>query len=337
MGHLALDIVTQEKSVLQTDPLQLIADASTEIYSGKSPYSAILNLKDYLKNQKPDSFVVGSHERLYNETVNKLEKISAVIKEVMTASADQSLDQSQLSELIAKIFKEAELEQGTTFLSNRIERSLRIAMNEILISNKSNLDVGFASKLLASEDVLRELTQFSGNSDLNTLYSDLTQSQIIVERSLQTFLNMFETGITRGVKDAYTSDGYTKTIDPRRTRSLGEMCLRLLSVPNLDSRFLKNLCDQNQVESIFKDGPKSVKITEGLYSAPLEQRICSYRNFMRTNRIFQVRFEREKAKPQEVKTESTASEQIPTEIKPNPIDVLPEIKIEMKPATNTPQ
>jgi hypothetical protein len=68
---------------------------------------------------------------------------------------------------------------------------------------------------------------------------------------------------------------------------MSEMCLKLLSVPVWPEKVPVDLCLGKQLSSVFQEGPSSVKVTQELIRGRHQERVCSFRNYQRKNRMFQ--------------------------------------------------
>lgn len=281
----AQDRVNNELSiVLNPDPLEILNKAAAKDQHGFAPYDSLGALAAFLKDQAPKSYVVGSHKRLYLDTIARVEDIAASIRtivEPVTPLPEDPNDPGHPKNILGRIYKQAALDFGTVLLENRLETSIRLALTELLTSGTSGLDSETAAKLLASDDVLRELKRYAGTDDLNLIARDIEKSQALTVTTFSSFIDLFGKGISKNLKH------YKKTGGTVQLKEQAEMCLKLLAAPKWPKNVSKKICEGMQLPSLFVGGPASIVVNETAMNLPYEKRACAHRNFLRANRIFQ--------------------------------------------------
>lgn len=275
--------IAQELSIiLQPDPLQLVNDAGTRNQFGRSTYESLQEIIRFLKQQSPSSIAIGSHIRLYEDTVERLETIEKHIKKVMESKHKLASSPTAISEDLAEIYTAANLNSGTVLLQVRLERAIRTAMSEILNATSSQADFETTSKLLAADDILAELRRYSSRSDLNLMSRDLLNSKTIVRNTLKNLGDFFHKGIAKSLKDAAAG-----AVGKSEKQSFAEYCLKLAILPEWPKKADLNLCLGTQVSSVYTKGPTARPITLEFLGLPFEERVCEYRNYLRSNFLFE--------------------------------------------------
>jgi len=282
---------------LNIDPLKTITDAGSPDLSGESPYASLVAIINYLTSLPPPHAAVGSYHRIYAETLDRLSKIRDIIKTILeTRQAPGSIFASfvvanptpvpdqDLFEALAQIYGEAKLDNGSSFLNDRITWALRIQLDDLLLSGKAGLKDQDAARLIASDDIVAQLEAISGSQDLNLISQDIYHSQKILKTTLQNFVDEFGRGIAQAI---YDGEKQITQDDPASSYAVNEMCIKLLSAPNWPSSLPHNVCYGRKLTSIFDGGPSSPVISEELMQKPWTDRVCTYRNYNRENFIFQ--------------------------------------------------
>lgn len=257
----------------QTGRLKPCTSSTT---SGPAAYESLERLAAFLSKQAPRSFVIGSHARLYDDSVRRLHAISAQIKAVVEPAGT-----TDPRVALEAIYREASLEFGSVLLSNRLQTSLRLSLTELLTSDQPGIDPQTAAKLLAAEDVLRELRRYSGSDDYNQIARDIEKAQFTTKETLKSFVELFQRGIRRAI------DYYMRTPGEGSHKEWAELCIKLLAAPEWPRTIPPGLCGGAQLSSLFPGGPKSIQVTWTTLALPYERRACGYRDFLRASRIFQ--------------------------------------------------
>ncbi len=285
----ARDLVLHEQSaILNPDPLQILAEASTPAQYGDHPVEALLNIKNFLETSAPSKMPSPLHQKLFKETVLRLDTINTLIEDFskesktpLTQSSPTPIDSASARVVLDEIFKVADLDSGTVLLANRLDMAVRLSLTELLISGHSGLDRDTTAALLASSDIIKEISRFAGTDDLTLISRDIQKSQTIVQSTLTEFGKIFGRSIKHVLKD------YKASADPKVHAEKASLCLKLLAMPEWPKKIPVEYCDGSSLISIFKDGPSSVVVNAKTRGLPHSQRACSFRDFFRANRIYQ--------------------------------------------------
>lgn len=282
---LAEDTVQNELNiVLQVDALGVINNAidNLGIPTRETPRIALDRLKNFLANNIPTTFQNSSHRIIYQDTINTLDKISYNIDKVFD-------DEDPITPGIAlvNINKEAKLTFGNIFIKNRILRSVRFSLNDIVIRRRNDGDT-LASQLLAADDIINALNKYNANGSINltALRLQISQAQSMSQQTLSNFTRFFGRKIKRTLKryDKLAERSGEDDIGPNRTAKAA-LCLKLLSVDKWPKRIPFKYCDGLMLKHPNPKGPK-VKITKTLKDLPFKKRACLYRDYLRKSLIF---------------------------------------------------
>jgi hypothetical protein len=300
---LAQNLVNREQQrAMNPDIQQLFNDAATQSLTGQSPYTSLIRISEFLLKQTPKSFVIGSYRTLYGDTISRLLQIAAEVRGALeiTNKDDPSprrLTEEELAKLresLSKIHRTADLDFGSVVLSNRVERAIRVALNEALLDNSSPIELSTRVRLLASNDVMDELARVSGTTDLQTLERDLENSQLAIEKTLRGFGEVFGRSLSQILMEL-KKDGADVPLPAvtRAGKSAAELCLKVAGITPWPKDLPFELCDGRKLQSVFKGGPASLEVNRNLISRPIEVRACAYRDWLRANRIRQSFLERQ--------------------------------------------
>ena len=286
--RLAKERVNTELSlILNLDPLKLMVDAATPGLNGFSPYGSLKKLVRFMSKQAPDVSAYGSFRNIYKDTVKRLETIQKNIEQTLDADPEGT-DTAAAAATISSVYQTAVLDNGTGFLGDRLRWAIRLSLNQLVTSGQSGVSSSQAAALLASNDILAELKKISPESDMNAMARDIQNSQVVLESTLQSFTDQFGKGILRSLRDFESqADSWSQDSQGTSRQAMSEMCLKLLSVPVWPEKVPMELCMGRQLNSIFPEGPSSVKVTQELVRGRHQERVCSFRNYQRKNRMYQ--------------------------------------------------
>ena len=289
-------VAREQKTIYNPDALQIISNASIEIRRN-SPYKALQNLIMFLDRQKPASFSAGGQRQLYSDTSKKLKSISCLIEQSVNRNPSRAMQTlftnacppSSIStdEALKQIYELASLDWGTILIKNRMETVVRIALTDLLINGKSGMDLQTASALLAADDIISELKKYSSKTLLQDLLVDISHSQGILQTTLDKFTEEFGRGIAQSIRD-YDKQAQRLGVDQDRSdvESAAKLCTHLLSVPVWPTDVPKELCFGRKLKSAFEEKYDSPAINRNLIDSPWTKRACVYRDFIRTNDIY---------------------------------------------------
>ncbi|MFZ4715577.1 MAG: hypothetical protein ACOYL6_17770 [Bacteriovoracaceae bacterium] len=268
--------------VLQVSPLEVMDDAIND--EGKlvtTPRKAITNILRFMKLNIPEKFVTENHKRIYEDTIKLLEKIAINIDDVH----DQSILKNPLVAL-TDISDLAQLRFGTVLIDGRVTRTIRYALNNLVVKHAGNEDI--ASQLLAADDIVKSIERVTPNMNLTATRAEILNSQSISQKSASTFANLFAKSIKKSLEDydrlaIKSKEGPT---GPNRQMKAG-LCIKLMTIDEWPKKIPFELCKGAQLMHIHPKGPRSVVVTEDELEKPFAERVCRYRDFLRRSYIFQ--------------------------------------------------
>ena len=190
MDYFSEDTVQNELNiVLQVDALGVINNAidNLGIPTRETPRVALDRLKNFLANNIPTTFQNSSHRKIYQDTINTPDKIAFNIDKVF----DQE-DSNNPGIALVNINKEAKLTFGNIFIKNRILRSVRFSLNDIVIRRRNDGDI-LASQLLAADDIINALNKYNANGSINltALRLQISQAQSMSQQTLSNLQRFF--------------------------------------------------------------------------------------------------------------------------------------------------
>ena len=143
-------------------------------------------------------------------------------------------------------------------------------------------------KLQLVDDFIRELGQYN-NSNLSQVQLDILNALQIFEGTMQNFAEIFSVSLGTTVQQVYEKN----KDNPLSKNLLSKYCSLLLTVPNWNSKALKNVdlsvCEGESLKSIWGDREGfEFEFTNDRYLSPMgEQRVCHFRRFLRKEKYRQ--------------------------------------------------
>jgi hypothetical protein len=294
-------LVDQERSrILITDPLSVIVDGTQEDITGHSPRNAIEHIRSFLTDRKPQKQVLKNPAvaQLYTETAQRL---SALLREIDCVTQPQNIADcpadppgrdpltldEKASRALSAIQRIAKLDNGLSLFSERIRWAVRVSLNELLLEPDAK-DVQATARLLAADDVIREITGSAGSTDLLLIERDIVKSQSVTQGVLEGFVDVFGVSLKSVIKtyDAQAKSAQEKP-DGRNQSSKAELCLKIASAPLWPTQVPRSWCVGTQIKSTYFYGPTAPVINEELLAKPFEERVCMFRDFSRRSRIYE--------------------------------------------------
>lgn len=188
---------------------------------------------------------------------------------VVTATPDADAIVKSISEI-------ARLDNGTVFLRDRLEWSLRNSLLHLTYDNQSGISASDAAILLARNDYVADLQNYT-NKDYQLISEDIEFSQGILKSNLRGLATAFGPVIGQILAE-YRERGDQKQV--------AKMCSLLLAIPEWPTSIDKNLCLGSSMQSIFDQvAPLSVGASE--INQGFEDRVCNYFNFEQRNKLYQ--------------------------------------------------
>ncbi len=276
--NLAKDAFEIEKRLSLGQDLTLIFDeALKRNYRISNPVTAQSALEDLIaflrtggERQQPDP------QRGLREQV--LSSITEVLNQILSVAQGQVTPETAKDE----IFKAAELKIGTSFLGDRLERLIRLDLEQ-LVYDSDKIDDVTRLPLLAASDAIAELRRFYQVSSLQEMQESASNAQLLMNKTLDPFIRLFATPMLRSL-DEFDSvakkvggDGAAQAIALKT-----KMCFYFLGSIKPQDFFLKE-CQGLIAKSVL--GLETPAFDKELFQNPLQSRACIYRNFIMKNRI----------------------------------------------------
>ena len=285
--NLARDRVNAELAiVLNLDPLQLVMNATSPNLRGDSPYKSLQKILVFLRNQDSGSAAVGSFSNLYANTIDRLSQVGKQIELIANARTDDPNHDPAAA--LTEIYSSAKLDNGVGFLGDRLRWALQLSINRMVTTSRSGLSDSQAALLLATHDIVSELQSYNGNTELQPISRDIENSQVIIERTVSNFVDEFGGGISQSLKD-YDRQARDLNEGPDGTsrKAAAELCLKLLAAPTWPRKVSRDLCKDRNLPSMFDGGPASVTVNADSMALPYGKRVCSFRDYNRSNYLYQ--------------------------------------------------
>jgi hypothetical protein len=277
------NIQRELQQVLQVSPLEVMDDAiNNEGRNLTTPRKAISTTIKFLNSNMPTVFATENHKRIYVDTLKILNDIAKEIDKVHEANSTYSP-----LEALKAIATISQIQFGTILVEGRITRSVRYALNDLVI-RRTDVNDDLASQLLAADDVVKSIQRITPNVNFTAYRQDISNSQSTIQNTMQEFADMFAKSIRKSLKlyDALAIKSGEGPNGPNN-QAKAALCLKLVSLSEWPKKIPFELCEGAQLQHINPKGPKSVVVTQDELAKPLEERICHYRNFLRRSYIFQ--------------------------------------------------
>jgi hypothetical protein len=183
------------------------------------------------------------------------------------------------------------LDFGSSFFSGRLETAIRlIALESLSRQGEAVYSQNVVAKMLASQNMINELTQFSGNDDLTLIGRDIQKSQQATQELLQVFGESFADSIEAAARFyRKRAKQLRETPSGRNAQELAELCFKILAVPFALEDVDLSVCRGSRLMPLFSGWPASEAWEPALLRRNYDHRACLYRDFLRQNRIYQYR------------------------------------------------
>lgn len=278
------EVLLAEKSrVLIDDPLMVFARAYPRSMSGSqkglSPRYSLLKILEFLKSHQRTKFATPSLQLILADTILRLEDIVKVIDSVM-------LEKQDPERALDSISNTAKLDKGAGFLRARIEFFVKTILEEIIIQS-ANTDPK-KLQLLAANDIIQYLKQYSGTQNLQKMLIDANNAQSLTSSTMVQFMETFKQPLASamGYYDQLIRQFGERGGGGPHTSNKTVLCLNLATMPNVPSPISFSSCLGLRARSVFPNGPSSLTVQSQTMSMPFESRVCHYRDFHRRNAVF---------------------------------------------------
>ncbi len=277
----------ERRTVLYDDPERIFMSAYEKSlqrdYRGISPHESITHILDYLKMAEPESFPAVAFHKIYADTVERLTRVQKIMDDV---SAERIPDPMAGLE---EIERAAQLKDGTDFFQNRLESFVRIVLEQAVLKSDGLKDAA-ALQLLAAQDVVKVLKEYANEPELQKLQTDVWSSQDILLGAIPSFMETFREPIVAALRkmDAKVKMSGEGSKGGPVTNTMAVMCMSLFAAPRWDPGLGMEYCRGAKIQSVFKYGPKPIVFSkDDMTRKPISDRICTYRTFMRRNKVYQ--------------------------------------------------
>ncbi len=274
------------------DVLQVFDDAVTAktfgYQKGLSPMTSIERLIQFLLNQMPDKLAPPTHQRIYEDTIQRLKNILEQIQVSENPSTEEELKMA-----LQAIYREMQLDHGTSLIYGRLNRSIRISLSELVLSGTGDLSQQQAAQFLAADDIVNELQRHSPRGNLSMIRMDIFNSQRITENTLDRVFSAFGKEIRIILEKISEKATKEKNLNGKYTIGRAQFCFSLMAIPSWahsndrNAKTTRALCLGSQIPSLFIDAPSSAILNRSFLEEPYEKRTCELRNFFRREKIYQ--------------------------------------------------
>lgn len=281
-------------AVLHPDPTQIMFDCLIE-GAGRpniSPCQAMHNISQYLYTWRYSSAFPKEYASVATDTLARLQEIRLLMTQATSFNNARQISDEQKKKIVEsmqKIYEISVLDFASSFFSGRLETAIRLMMfSSLTQSGGGILSQNVVAKLLASQNLIAELTLFSGNDDLTAIGRDIQKSQQVTQELIQIFGEAFSDSIDRAMHF------YKKRVkqmreglDGKNSQELAELCFKLLALPFPLKDLDLSVCRGVQLKPVFAGWPSSVTWSDAILRRRHSRRACTYRDFLRQNRIYQ--------------------------------------------------
>ncbi|MCY4643937.1 MAG: hypothetical protein OXB88_04910 [Bacteriovoracales bacterium] len=291
----------QRNSILHADPEFLFFEAENDYYRyhalGKekkvSPLAAIDNILDYLKDHYEGDFSSDSCTRNNENNEDYADNRQKVIKETQIILCQTKAQVKGLSkdptQRLKEIYQLTKLENGTTFIEQRIQAAIELILVEQLLENKDQ-EISLKVKLLVVDNIINELDQY-GSSNLSMVKLDVLNALRNSEMTLQNFAEIFADGIGKALRQVHNKNNGSNFHGPL----LAKYCSLLLTIPDWNSKELLkkidlSLCHGKALKSFWRqrNSPFEFQFSSKLYHSSFgRRRMCHLRRFLRKEKYHQ--------------------------------------------------
>jgi hypothetical protein len=290
------NIDNERSRVITTDPVGTLDRATSTSFANKkiSPLAALTSISNFIKKYRQP--LDGASQ----DTIEILDGIVVAVQDGIKDSNILPRDQRRDNGLkaLVKVFQLTELQTGIGFIRTRIEGEIKPAL-EKLIENRNGIPDLTARKLLAANDVVRELEVYAGTDSLTSILISIDQAGSLTRNTITSFVDMFQDNI-KSVLESYVKRAKQngETANGTYTGLRTNLCLKLLSAPIWPKKIPPELCSGLQLKSKIPGGPPSIAITRAMIDqartsqVDYDKRACAYRNYLRNSDIYQWRGER---------------------------------------------
>jgi hypothetical protein len=255
-----------------------------------SPYQSLRVIREYLEGQLRQND--GQPETFYYlpDTIARLTTIQADLEALHLPK--KVYTENDYSKLLADIYTQANLQQGSSFLRNRFVDHINNALIRFLTDPANATEnAPILAQTLASERMTDILTKTNPKGDLGVIREDIQNSITIVLPTLETFVATFQKEVTdvlnflQGQEILY--GGQTgATFRYKRAK----LCLLLTNLAKWPKDVPYVLCEGTSF-STLEDGPRSPVLTADYMSKPVDDRACGYDDLRRDTLIYQTKLD----------------------------------------------
>ncbi len=286
-------LLTQDlHNVIDLDSQGLLVEATQRGTIGKeSPLEVMIDVYDYLTKAEVYFSQTGGHN--VHHTLKLIDDTKKLLKEIIVSIEKSTGNPEDNELLVSGLFNNLKLIYGTDFISSRLYRIINWELNSRIALGDIPKDI---SEIIigSGRDAAEELS-FSTQVSLDTLLEDINNSQSITQKNLQNFAEFFGHGFSytlKTLRQAAIRD-HENTSGPQRPnhRILSRICILMASgLTQWPKSVDPSICSGTVLDSIypgFKEKLTFEDIKKKLdLGQPLNERICSYRNFMRRSVLF---------------------------------------------------
>lgn len=277
------DVLMKEKSrILIDDPLMVFAKAYPQSLSGTqkglSARHSFIKVLEFLRSNQQTKFSSPNLQIVLNDTVTRIDNIIKQMDSVVINNADPEIALDWISGY-------AKLDKGVGFLRARIEFFIKTIVEEMILQTAN--DDPKKLQLLAANDVMLYLKQFSGSQSPQQMLFDAKSAKSLTSATMLQFMDTFKEPLEKSISyyDQLIKQ-FAENQDGSHTGMKTILCLNLASMPQTSSIMTFSSCLGLQIKSVFRGGPSSIQLSKETMSIPFESRVCHFRDFQRRNIIY---------------------------------------------------
>jgi hypothetical protein len=203
----------------------------------------------------------------------------------------QTRTEKEYGELLSDIYDAANLEQGSTFIENRVSDHVNSALVRYLSDPANSKDSApILAQTLAAQRMTDILTKTNPLGERSKILEDIENSTTITLPAFSTFVETFQKeirdalGFLQGQEVVWGKDG--TAFQKKRAR----ICLMLSGLPAWPGDIPYASCVGTSY-GILNDGPVSPVLTADYISKPVDQRSCGYFNLERATLIHSAKMD----------------------------------------------
>jgi hypothetical protein len=254
-----------------------------------SPYHSLVEVLDYLQNQLKANPKVSESFYYVPDTISRLMMIRDELDSLHVPNRTRS--GKDYGNVLSAIYTASNLDQGSTFMENRIGDHVNSALVRYLSDPVNQTETApILAQTLASERMTDILLKSNPLADRPKVIADIENSTTIILPAFSSFVSTYQKEIQKsleylqGQEIIWQKEG--ETFRKKRAR----ICLMLTALPVWPDQIPYGLCLSTSFH-IVEGGPESPVLTETYMKSPIETRSCDFANLQRDTLIHEARMD----------------------------------------------